>query len=41
MATSYRMRMYRRHLWTRRYIIGGMFWGAVAAVIVLSVVLFT
>lgn len=40
MATSYRMRMYYRHLWTQRYIIGGIIWGAVAFLIVAAVVLF-
>lgn len=41
MATSYRMRMYRRHLWTRRYIIGGIIWGTIGAITVLALVLFT
>ena len=41
MATSYRMRMYRKHLWTQRYIIGGIIWGAIAAIIVVTMVLFT
>jgi hypothetical protein len=41
MATSYRMRMYRRQLWTRRYIIGGIAWGTIAATIVLALVLWT
>ena len=41
MATSYKMRMYRRQMWQRRYVIGGILWGIIGYLIFLGVVLFT
>ena len=34
MATSYRMRMYRRQRWTNRYRTAGIVYGALAFVVV-------
>jgi hypothetical protein len=38
MATSYKMRMYRRHLWQRRYLIGIIAYLVITGLVVLIAV---
>lgn len=40
MSISYKMRMYRRHVFINRYITGGIAWGIIAYA-VLMLVMFT
>ena len=41
MATSYRMRMYRRRMFQQRFVIGGIIWFIIGTAIVIGMVLFT
>jgi hypothetical protein len=40
MNNSYKMRMYRRHAFVNRYLIGGIAWGVIAYLVTM-LVLFT
>lgn len=41
MATSYKMRMYRRRRFEQRYLIGGIIWGTILFLAVLGLVVWT
>ena len=38
MRESYKMRMYRRQMWQRRYVIGGVMWGIIGYLVVMIVI---
>ena len=38
MRDSYKMRMYRRHAFVNRHMIGGIMWGCIAYLIVMLVI---
>lgn len=41
MRSSYKMRMYRRHAFVNRYMIGGIIWGIILYLAVIGIVAWT